>query len=298
MLMAVAHKQESDMFSKFAIHPDADFDVGLRNIYNVNHDTISGKKEIYRKDTNDGLAVVSSTYKPRSYKKAIDHFNNLILNSNIDTSDVEIRDTVDNNGAVYLRNWRFNRIKGVKMFDDPKERSVFEFQFRSSHNQRFAEDLIAWSRYLWCDNGCANNDWSLHVRIKHNTSKSIEMDYQAIDDAVRNFLQGEEEKKSWVEKPITLLTAKQLFQQTLAFIPRDNQISKYYSDIQMNTLIKLYKKYTDIYGENIFAVFQTATDWSTHVNTKGKIYNVQERRGSRVRDMMNHEIWLDHTEYK
>ena len=293
MLMAVAHKQESDMRSKFAIHPDADFDVGLRNIYNVNHDTISGKKEIYRKDTNDGLAVVSSTYKPRSYKKAIDHFNNLILNSNIDTSDVEIRDTVDNNGAVYLRNWRFNRIKGVKMFDDPKERSVFEFQFRSSHNQRFAEDLIAWSRYLWCDNGCANNDWSLHVRIKHNTSKSIEMDYQAIDDAVRNFLQGEEEKKSWVEKPITLLTAKQLFRQTLAFIPKDNHITKYYSDIQMDTLVKLYKKYTDRYGENIFAVFQTATDWSTHVQTKGKIYNVQERRGSKVRDMMNHEIWLD-----
>ena len=48
-----------------------------------------------------------------------------------------------------------------------------------------------------------------------------------------------------------------------------------------------------LFGENIFAVFQTATDWSTHVNTKGKIYNVQERRGSRVRDMMNHEIWLD-----
>ena len=78
MLMAVAHKQESDMHSKLAIHPDADFDVGLRNIYNVNHDTISGKKEIYRTDTNDGLAVVSSTYKPRSYKKAINHFNNLI----------------------------------------------------------------------------------------------------------------------------------------------------------------------------------------------------------------------------
>lgn len=67
------------------------------------------------------------------------------------------------------------------------------------------------------------------------------MDYQAIDDAVRNFLQGEEEKKSWLEKPITLLIAKQLFQQTLAFIPRDNHISKYYSDIQMDTLVKLYK---------------------------------------------------------
>jgi len=293
MLMAVAHKQESDMHSKFAIHPDADFDVGLRNIYNVNHDTISGKKEIYRKDTNDGLAVVSSTYKPRSYKKAIDHFNNLILNSNIDTSDVEIRDTVDNNGAVYLRNWRFNRIKGVKMFDDPRERSIFEFQFRSSHNQRFAEDLIAWSRYLWCDNGCANNDWSLHVRIKHNTNKNIEMDYKAIDEAVGNFLQGEEEKKKWLEKSIDLWTVKLLFKTTLA-LQKDSETKAWYSDIAINTLNALYVKYSARYGHNMFAVFQTATDWSTHVQTKGKIYNVQERRGSKVRDMMTNEIWLDH----
>ena len=293
MLMAVAHKQESDMHSKLAIHPDADFDVGLRNIYNVNHDTISGKKEIYRKDTNNGLAVVSSTYKPRSYKKAIDHFNNLILNSNIDTRDVEIRDTVDNNGAVYLRNWRFNGIKGVKMFDDPKERSIFEFQFRSSHNQRFAEDLIAWSRYLWCDNGCANNDWSLHVRIKHNTNKNIEMDYQAIDEAVGNFLQGEEEKKKWLEKSIDLWTVKLLFKTTLA-LQKDSETKAWYSDIAINTLNALYVKYSARYGHNMFAVFQTATDWSTHVQTKGKIYNVQERRGSRVRDMMTNEIWLDH----
>tara|TARA_R100000742_G_C4273496_1_gene93058 strand:+ start:225 stop:1121 length:897 start_codon:yes stop_codon:yes gene_type:complete len=298
MLMAVAHKQESDMLSKFNIHPDADFDVGLRNIYNVKQEVITGKKEVYRKDTDDGLAVVSSTYKPRSYKKAIDHFTNLILNSNIDTSDVEIRDTVDNNGAVYLRNWRFNRIKGIQMFDDPLERSIFELQFRSSHNQRFAEDLIAWSRYLWCDNGCANEDWTLHVRIKHNTDKDIEIGYQAIDDAIGSFFQGEEEKKQWIEKEIAFYTVKQLFQQTLAFTPQDTHTKSWYSDIQMDVLMKLYAKYSTRYGQNMFAVFQTATDWSTHVTTKGKTYNVQERRGSRIKDMKNHEIWLDHVSYK
>ena len=62
--------------------------------------------------------------------------------------------------------------------------------------------------------------------------------------------------------------------------------------------MKLYNKYSTRYGQNMFAVFQTATDWSTHVTTKGKVYNVQERRGSRVRDMKNNEIWLDHTNYK
>ncbi len=298
MLMAVAQKQESDMYDKFAIHPDANFDVKLRNIFNVNHEVIPNKKEVYRTDTNDGLAVVSSTYKPRSYKKAIDHFTNIILNSNIDTSNVEIRDTVDNNGAVYLRNWRFNNVKGIQMFDDPLERSIFELQFRSSHNLLFAEDLIAMERYMWCDNGSYNTDWKLHVRIKHNTNKNIEIDYKAIDEAISSFFEGEEQKKQWIEKEIAFYTVKQLFQQTLAFTPQDDHAKAWYSDTQMDVLMKLYNKYSTRYGQNMFAVFQTATDWSTHVTTKGKVYNVQERRGSRVRDMKNNEIWLDHTNYK
>ena len=66
-----------------------------------------------------------------------------------------------------------------------------------------------------------------------------------------------------------------------------------YSEFQMETLMRLYKKYTDRYGENLFAVFQTATDWSTHVETKGKVYNVQDRRNGRVHQMMNHDIWKE-----
>ena len=291
---------DNDLPSKFAIPQEADFDVGLRPIYDVNHKTISGKKQVFRKDTNDGLAVVSNMYKTRSYSKAINHFNDLILNSKLNLEDVEVVDQVDNNGAVFIRNYWFNRIKGIQMFSDPSERSILGLQFKSSHNLLFAEDLMLWSKYLWCDNGCSNEDWKINVRIKHNTSKDIKVDYTALDGAIENFLQGEEEKKKWIEQAIAFVTAKQLFRQTLAFVPKDNgkvfydnTIDKFYSELTMDTLMKLYKKYTDRYGENLFAIFQTATDWSTHVETKGKVYNVQNRRNARVHDMMKHEIWMD-----
>ena len=210
----LATTEQRTLPDKFVIHPSAKFDVGLRSIYNVNHEPIEEKKEVYRKDTGIGLSVVSNTYKVRSYQKAINHFNDLILNSKLNLDDVQITDTVDNNGAVYLRNWRFNRERGTKMFNHPEERSVFELQFRSSHNQRFAEDMIAMARYMWCDNQCTSLDWMLHVRTKHNTDKDIEKDYKAIDLALESFFQGEEEKKihsqqSWklhqanhAEKPV------------------------------------------------------------------------------------------------
>ena len=300
LMQNTARADWNDENWKFRIHPDADFEVGLRPIFNVNREIIPDKKEVFRRDTNDGLAVVSKTYKVRNYKKAINYFEDLILNSNIDTRDVEVKHNVDQNGAVYMVNYRFNRVKGIKMFDDPKERSVFELQFRSSHNMRFPEEMIAWARYLWCDNGCANTDWMLHVKNKHNTTKDITIDYKAIDDAVRNFLQGEEEKKRWIEKEITYNTVMALFQRTLAYQMPTNTHSKvlqFYSDIQMESLRKLYQKYTDRYGENLFAVFQTATDWSTHIEkTRGKVYNVQERRQSRVDQMLADNTWREHLE--
>lgn len=287
---------DNDLPSKFAIPQEADFDVGLRPIYDVDHKAISGKKQVFRKDTNDGLAVVSNMYKTRSYSKAINHFNDLILNSKLNLEDVEVVDQVDNNGAVFIRNYWFNRIKGIQMFSDPSERSILGLQFKSSHNLLFAEDLMLWSKYLWCDNGCSNEDWKINVRIKHNTSKDIKVDYTALDGAIENFLQGEEAKKELISKPISLLTVKELFRRTLAkqeYTPH-GQINKLpYSEFTLALLMTLYKKYSDRYTENLFAVFQTATDWSTHVQTKGKVYNVQNRRNARVHDMMKSSIWLN-----
>ena len=62
----------------------------------------------------------------------------------------------------------------------------------------------------------------------------------------------------------------------------------------MKALKEMYSRYANKYGENLFAVFQTATDWSTHVKTKGKVYNVQERRNGRVQSMLTSEMWKDH----
>jgi hypothetical protein len=282
---------------KFAIHPDANFNVGLRPVFDVFQKPIMAKKEVYRKDTGIGLSVVSNTYKVRSYEKAINHFNDLILNSKLNLDDVQITDTVDNNGAVYLRNWKFNKERGAKMFDHPEERSVFELQFRSSHNQRFAEDMIAMARYMFCDNQCTTLDWMLHVRTKHNTDKVIEKDYKAIDLALENFFQGEEEKKRWIGQKIAEHTVLTLFKQYLAWSNNDNK-EQWWSEIQMKALKELYEKYTKKYGENLFAVFQTATDWSTHVETKGKVYNVQERRNGRVQDMLISDTWRECQSYR
>ena len=289
----LATTEQRTLPDKFVIHPSAKFDVGLRSIYNVNHEPIEEKKEVYRKDTGIGLSVVSNTYKVRSYQKAINHFNDLILNSKLNLDDVQITDTVDNNGAVYLRNWRFNRERGTKMFNHPEERSVFELQFRSSHNQRFAEDMIAMARYMWCDNQCTSLDWMLHVRTKHNTDKDIEKDYKAIDLALESFFQGEEEKKRWIGQKIAEHTVMTLFKQELAWSNNDKP-NQWWSEIQMKLLKELYSKYTKKYGENLFAVFQTATDWSTHIKTKGKLYNVQQRRNNRVQNMLISELWRDH----
>ena len=78
MLQSVSYKVERNLPDKFAIHPDANFNVGLRPVFDVFQKPIMAKKEVYRKDTGKGLSVVSNTYKVRSYEKAINHFNEIL----------------------------------------------------------------------------------------------------------------------------------------------------------------------------------------------------------------------------
>ena len=153
--------------------------------------------------------------------------------------------------------------------------------------------MIAIARYMFCDNKCTSLDWMLHVRTKHNTDKDIEKDYKAIDLALESFFQGEEEKKRWIGQKIAEHTVMTLFKQELAWSNNDKP-NQWWSEIQMKLLKELYSKYTKKYGENLFAVFQTATDWSTHIKTKGKLYNVQQRRNNRVQNMLISELWRDH----
>jgi hypothetical protein len=45
------------------------------------------------------------------------------------------------------------------------------------------------------------------------------------------------------------------------------------------------------YGPTLFAVYQTATDWSSHPVTKGALHNVSRKREKQVAEMMTSSEW-------
>ena len=60
----------------------------------------------------------------------------------------------------------------------------------------------------------------------------------------------------------------------------------------MRDLNKLYTEYDARYGNTLFAVYQTATDWSSHPVTKGAVHNVSRKREKEVAKMLTSSEWL------
>ena len=60
----------------------------------------------------------------------------------------------------------------------------------------------------------------------------------------------------------------------------------------MHDLNDLWTKYQARYKQTLFAVYQTATDWASHPDTRGAIHNVSRKREKEVAKMMNSPEWL------
>ena len=59
----------------------------------------------------------------------------------------------------------------------------------------------------------------------------------------------------------------------------------------MKDLSNAWEKYEKRYGSTLFAVYQTATDWSSHPVTKGALHNVSRKREKEVAEMMTSSEW-------
>ena len=74
-MLMTAMKITKELPTKFDISEYAKFEVKTRPIYDINQVVIPDKKQAYRTDTGDGLAVVSKSYVVRPYEKAINQTN-------------------------------------------------------------------------------------------------------------------------------------------------------------------------------------------------------------------------------
>jgi len=94
-----------------------------------------------------------------------------------------------------------------------------------------------------------------------------------------------------MQKKVTNDEVFNLFRKTLASEYARNSLMDHTKSNVMKDLNHEWEKYETRYGPTLFAVYQTATDWSSHPVTRGALHNVSRKREKEVAEMMTSSEW-------
>ena len=255
---------------------------------------------IVRKDNGNLLGIHTDDYIVRPYAKLAESVNEVVKEC-IDTDRYHIttKDHVLENGKKYRRDINFwddsidmqNYGKNGMHITGKEEKIIPQLRIYSSMDGRWGQQIMWSSVYVVCLNGMVRPDWTFTVYNKHNTRKDISF---GLDDFKLGLVAHKElgeELFKMMQKKVTTDIVTQLFKSTLASQYKRNSLIDHTSANVMRDLNNAWEKYEQKYGPTLFAVYQTATHWSSHPDTRGALHNVSRKREKQVAEMMTSNEW-------
>ena len=171
------------------------------------------------------------------------------------------------------------------------ERIIPQLRIYSSLDGRWGQQIMWSSVYVVCLNGMVRPDWTFVVYNKHNKKEDITFAINDFKSGVQAHQELGEDLFKMMQKQVEVSDVKHLFKKTLA-----NKYTKLdiddTSENTMEDLNELWTRYVALYMCTLFAVYQTATDWSSHPVTRGMEHNVSRKREKQVAEMMTSSEWL------
>jgi hypothetical protein len=290
-----------------AISEDVKFDCskiqlkyGTINDINEEQDEYVNRYAITRKDNGKLLGIHSDEYIVRPYYELAEKVNKVVEECiDIDKYHITTKDQVLDGGKKYRRDINFwddtidlrNYGENGMHILGQDERIIPQLRIYSSLDGRWGQQIMWSSVYVICLNGMVRPDWTFVVYNKHNKKEDITFAISDFKSGVQAHQELGEELFKMMQKQIKLSDVKHLFKKTLANRYTKLDIDDTSENI-MEDLNVLWTRYVARYKCNLFAVYQTATDWASHPDTRGAIHNVSRKREKEVAKMMNSPEWL------
>ena len=291
------------------ISKDVYFDVVRRQLkYYDPTDQIAGSPELkdtpryalIRKDTGKLLGIHSEDYRIRPYSNLAEKVND-VVEQTIDTSKYKIstHDRVLEDGKKYRRDINFwddaidmqNYDKTTGMHIKGKRESIIpQIRIYSSMDGRWGQQIMWSSVYVVCMNGMERPDWTFTVYTKHNKREDIVFTLNDFKMGIQAHKELGKDLFKMMQKPVKKEEVSTLFKKTLANKYTKLDIGDTSANI-MKELNSIWSRYEPRYGNTLFAVYQTATDWSSHPDTRGMEHNVSRKREKQVAEMMTSSEW-------
>ena len=286
------------------------FDVVRRQLkYYDPTDQIVGSPELkdapryalIRKDTGKLLGIHSEDYRIRPYSDLAEKVNNVVEQTiDINKYKISTHDRVLEDGKKYRRDINFwddaidmqSYDKTTGMHIKGKRESIIpQIRIYSSMDGRWGQQIMWSSVYVVCMNGMVRPDWTFTVYTKHNKREDIVFTLNDFKMGLQAHKELGKDLFKMMQKPVKKEEVSTLFKKTLANKYTKLDIGDTSANI-MKELNSIWSRYEQRYGKTLFAVYQTATDWSSHPVTKGALHNVSRKREKQVAEMMTSSEWL------
>lgn len=276
-----------------------DFPVEMRTAFHQDefgefHEAPADKcRLVVRTDTNDVLGKHGKSYHVTPYGNTLEQINE-VLGESLDLSNVQIEDHLIDNGARMRRDIIFKDYTIEPKVDDIV---AFRVSLFNSYDGGWAWQVAFSGLRLWCSNGCTTADFRVRNRQKHTSIINLESQVKKMQNAIEAFQGNEEVFRHWIKKQVSKEEVEETFKKTLAFMPKKSSESKNFSEPLLEELMKIHDREMSDNGSTVWAAYNTATYWATHVQqtrikATANTENTRRQREDSVAKMMGTESWL------
>ena len=235
-------------------------------------------KAIVDVDTDEIISVVGMGYNLVQNSEIIPQYERAIARSNLNTDGMERKIDYSHDGARTVVSYRFPAHRIAVKEGDEMDLMITVL---NSYDGSWKFMSMVGAFRLLCTNGQIIGDSFSSYYGKH--TKSLDVDYaiNKLEDSLEVYLHNAE---LWKQYPTSKITIGQANDVLLALAKGNIKL--------MEELNSTYQKYVFEMGHNLWALFNTLTDWSTHskvtnVSNKPSIVVSREDRVRKVLPMLN-----------
>jgi hypothetical protein len=260
------------------------FPVDIGAVYDDKGGEISGHKRVFRKDTNETLSLQSNQYALIPYEESFGQFEQAIEDSSLDTDDMQIATDYTRGGGRVFRQYLFPGHKQTMPSDDDIALRII--MFNSYDGTSSFTGYAGWFRFV-CANMSIVGDAIIKARVIHRgqgVEERIPKTIDAIVHAANYSIMSMQKAPLWEKCPVNMLEAAEI----VNFLPAS-------TPSMIEQLVGRYGMEAETDGENLWTLFNTMTQWATHIEGRSNAAQTRADREKRVWKLTESEAWRNIT---